>query len=208
MIDIVDWHGKKKIRVALGADHGGFEMKKKLIEALVKKGVDAVDAGAHELDPKDDYPQFGAAVAKMVAHGKVSCGVLVCRSGVGMGIAANRLQGVRAAVAGDPRTASLSREHNCSNVLVLPGDVLSDKKAFEVVEAWLDTPFSKEKRHKRRLVCIERLTRDEISSLRCVDSELAAMIDRSADGSRGRPGPGAVVSIASLPSIRYPEYRF
>ena len=177
MTRIVDWHGGKRISVALGADHGGFQMKKALIEALNAKGVNAIDAGAHEINPKDDYPSFGAAVAKMVARGEASCGILVCRSGVGMGIVANRVPGVRAAIAGDERTAQLSREHNCSNVLVLPGDVIDDKKALKIIKAWMDTPFSSEARHKRRLAAINHLTLDDIPSLRRVDPKLADMID-------------------------------
>jgi glycine hydroxymethyltransferase len=178
MVELLDWHGKKKIRVALGADHGGFDMKKKLIEALLERGIDAIDAGAHDLNPKDDYPDFGAEVARMVSRREADCGVLVCRSGVGMGIVANRVPGVRAAVAGTNRIAELSREHNCSNILVLPGDLLDEGKALGIVEKWLDTPFSGEKRHKKRLESIERLTRDEIPSLRRVDPELAEMVDR------------------------------
>ncbi len=177
MTRISDWHGGKRISVALGADHGGFEMKKALIEALNAKGVNAIDAGAHELNPKDDYPVFGAAVARMVSRGEASCGILVCRSGVGMGIVANRIPGVRAAIANDERTARLSREHNCSNVLVIPGDIVNDRKALKIIQAWMDTPFSGEARHRRRLAAIDRFTLDDIPSLRRVDPELAEMVD-------------------------------
>ena len=186
MKKITDWQKEKKMCVALGTDHGGYEMKETLREALLKNGIDAIDAGAHELDAKDDYPDFGMAVASLVSQGKVNCGILICRSGVGMGIVANRLLGVRAAIADNEKTAILSRTHNCSNILVIPGDVVSDKDAIQIVETWLSTPFSGEKRHLRRLEMIDTITHDEIPSIRNSDPEMAEILDceveRQTDG--------------------------
>lgn len=177
MAKIADWSGKK-LHVVIGTDHGGFKMKKHLISALNKSGITTSDQGAYELDPKDDYPDFGSAVASAVAKGNATCGILICRSGVGMGIVANRFHGVRAVIADDVESAKTSREHNCSNILILSGDSLTNKKAEEIVTAWLNTPFSKDKRHLRRLEKIEYTTYDEIPSIRTVDPKIASMLDR------------------------------
>ena len=185
MKKIPDWQGKK-LQIALGTDHGGFEMKKKLIEMLVERGVNTIDVGAHELNAEDDYSDFGAAVGRMIIKGDATCGILICRSGVGMGIVANRYHNVRAAIAGDEVTAISSREHNCSNVLILPGDKLSVNKAIKVVDAWLNTPFTQEARHIRRLNKIETQSHDEIPSVRKVDPQIAELLDdevtRQTDG--------------------------
>ena len=185
MKKISDWQGKK-LRVVIGTDHGGFEMKKQLREMLGELGINAIDAGAHKFDPEDDYSDFGAAVGNMIIQGDATCGILICRSGVGMGIVANRFHNIRAAIAGDEETAKSSREHNCSNVLILPGDKLSISKAKKIVEAWLATPFTQEKRHIRRLNKIEYKSYDEIPSVRKVDPKIAELLDdevkRQTDG--------------------------
>lgn len=177
MAKIVDWFGKK-LHVVIGTDHGGFKMKKYLISMLSDNGITTSDQGAYELDPKDDYTEFGAAVASAVAKGDASCGILICRSGAGMGIVANRLHGVRAAVASNTKIAKKSREHNCSNVLILPADAVDNEEAAKIVKAWLKTPFSKDKRHIRRLEKVEYETYDEIPSIRQVDPVIADMLDR------------------------------
>jgi len=177
MTKISDWNGKK-LNVAIGTDHGGYDLKKYLISILNDRGIATTDKGACELDPKDDYTEFGAAVAFSVAKGETSCGILICRSGVGMGIVANRYHGVRAAVALDEATARKSREHNCSNVLILPGDKINDETAGKIVFAWLDEKFSKEKRHVRRLEKVEYLSYDEISAIRQTDSKMAVILDK------------------------------
>ncbi|NOY75127.1 MAG: RpiB/LacA/LacB family sugar-phosphate isomerase [Kiritimatiellaeota bacterium] len=186
MRKIKDWIQTKKLRVAIGTDHGGFQLKENLRASLLKKEIDTIDIGAHELNPDDDYPDFGKAVASLVAEGKAHCGILICRSGVGMSVVANRTLGVRAAIADNEKLAKLSRTHNCSNVLVIPGDVVSEKEANKIVEAWLSTPFSGEERHARRLARIDAITYDEIPSIRSADPELAEMLDnevkRQTDG--------------------------
>lgn len=181
MKKIIDWQNEKKLCVAIGTDHGGFEMKESLRKSLLKNGINAIDAGAYKLDAKDDYPAFGMAVASLVSKGKANCGILICRSGVGMGIVANRLLGVRAAIADNEKTAKLSRSHNCSNILVIPGDVVSDKEAVKIVEAWLATPFSGEDRHLRRLEMIDTITHDEIPSIRDADPQMADILDREVE---------------------------
>ena len=177
MAKILDWFGKK-LHVVIGTDHGGFEMKNNLIAMLSEQGISTSDMGAYELDKEDDYSDFGAAVASAVARKDATCGILICRSGVGMSIVANRLHGVRAAFAGDEKTAKKSREHNCSNILILPGDKIDTDQGTKIVKAWLKTPFSKEKRHICRLEKIEYKTYDEIPSIRTVDPVIADMLDR------------------------------
>ncbi len=185
MIKISDWHGGK-LQVVIGTDHGGFKMKEQLRRMLVDSGIDTIDMGAHDIDPDDDYSDFGAAVGEIIAKGEATCGVLICRSGVGMGIVANRYHNVRAAIASDEKAAKLSREHNCSNVLVIPGDIVETDVAKKIVNAWLNTPFTKEKRHIRRLEKIEYKTHDDIPSVREVDPQIAELLDdevvRQTDG--------------------------
>lgn len=174
---ILDWFGRK-LHVVIGADHGGIEMKKHLIAMLHNEGITTSDNGAYSLNPNDDYTDFGAGVASAVARGSSLCGILICRSGAGMGIVANRLHGVRAAVAENENTARKSREHNCSNVLILPADNIDNTLAGKIVKAWLETPFSNEERHIRRLEKIEYMTYDEIPSVRNVDPVMADLLDR------------------------------
>ena len=178
MTKISDWQGKgKKLQVVIGTDHGGFEMKEKLRSMLVDQGFNAIDVGAHELDPADDYADFGAAVGDIVSKKQATCGILICRSGIGMSLVANRYHNVRAAMATDVKTAKLGREHNCSNVLIIPGDLVEIATAKKIVKAWLATPFSKDKRHIRRLEKIEYETHDEIPSVRKVDPKIAELLD-------------------------------
>ena len=179
MTNITDWFGKE-LSIAIGTDHGGFEMKTKLISMLTDQGISMSDMGAYQFDEQDDYSDFGAAVASAVATENATCGILICRSGVGMSIVANRLHGVRAAIAGNKETAMKSREHNCSNILILPGDSIDVNQAKEIVDAWLKTPYSKEERHTRRLEKIEYKTYNEIPSIRNTDSVVADMLDREA----------------------------
>lgn len=166
--------------VALGTDHGGYELKKELSVFLAGKGFKVMDCGPAEFDPSDDYPVYGAAVGFALVRGEADCGILICRSGVGMGITANRFHGVRAVVADTPAIAQKSREHNASNVLVLPGDRLDVAGMKAIVEAWLSTPFSGDERHERRLDLLEKKTYDDIAAIRAADPEIAAMIDREA----------------------------
>ena len=180
MIEIKDWFGKE-LKMAVATDHGGFEMKKYLIAALAGKGIKISDMGPFTMDPQDDYPDFAGDASRMVSLGKADCGLLICRSGVGMGINANRFHNVRAVIAGDPETAKKSREHNCTNVLVLAADKLNNELALEIVELWLATPFSKDMRHARRLEKLEINSYDEIAAIRGADPEVASIIDHEAE---------------------------
>ncbi len=180
MMEITDWYGKT-LRVAIGTDHGGFGQKPELAVYLEQKGYQVIDCGPFANDSCDDYPDFGIPAARAITRGEADIAVLICRSGVGMGILANRFHGVRACVASDPELAKKSRLHNCSNVLVLPGDVLDTEAMKKVVETWLDTPFSGDERHLRRLRKIEVQTYDEIAALRFADPEVARMIDEEAE---------------------------
>lgn len=170
----------KSPRLAIGADHGGFELKKRLVDSLAAAGFSVRDMGPAALDPADDYPVYGSAVARAVSLGEADAGILVCRSGFGMAITANRFHGVRAIVAANPEEAKLGRSHNAANVLVLSGDKLSFDAAQAIIDAWLSTPFSGDERHARRLAELEPLTYDDIAAIRHADPEIAGWIDKEA----------------------------
>ena len=170
----------RKLVIAMGADHGGFEAKKELAAFLEAAGHQIVDCGAYSIVSTDDYPDFAAPAAKMVSAGKVDAAMLFCRSGQGMAISANRFHGVRAVIASTAKIVELSRRHNNSNCLVLGGDILSVSEMKDLAQAWLGTFYSKEERHTRRLQKMERATYDDIAALRDADPDLAAMIDREA----------------------------
>ena len=178
MKDIIDWQNRKNLKLAVATDHGGYEMKKQLLQSLSARGIECIDCGPFSYDANDDYPDFAGIATAKVAKGEADCGILICRSGVGMGINANRFNNVRAVVAHNEKVAKLSREHNCSNMLVLPGDFVDQAGAGLIVEAWLSTPFSGDMRHVRRLEKIEINSYDEIAAVRRADPEIAAIIDR------------------------------
>jgi len=142
------------MRIAVGSDHRGVELRAKLVELLGRLGQHVVDAGSYTED--DDYPDVAALVARKVSGGEVDRGILICGTGLGMCIVANKVPGVRAAPCYDELTAELSRRHNDLNVLCLFGDTLNDKTADRLVEVWLETPFEGG-RHARRLEKISAL---------------------------------------------------
>ena len=135
--------------VALGADHAGFPLKEDLKAWLIGRGYDVVDLGTHSAESVD-YPDFAVGVGSAVTAGKADRGILVCGTGIGMAMAANKLPGVRAAACSDAFTARMSREHNDANVLALGARVTSREAAIEIVELWLDTEFAGG-RHARRV---------------------------------------------------------
>ena len=155
------------IAVALGADHAGFTLKQDLKEWLVAAGYTVVDVGTHSHDSVD-YPDFAAAVADIVTSGEVQRGILVCGSGIGMAIAANKVPGVRAAVCGDVETARLSRRHNDLNVLALAGRTTSREQAIAIARAWLETGFDGG-RHAERLAKVAGLEQ----SATCAEGKVA-----------------------------------
>lgn len=136
-------------KIALAADHAGFEEKEKLKSTLTELGVEFEDMGTNSGDSVD-YPDYALKAARAVAKGDFDQGLLVCGSGTGMAIAANKVHGVRAAVAWSPDIARLAREHNNANVLSLPARFLDDDQAREILKAWFDADFEGG-RHERRV---------------------------------------------------------
>ena len=145
-------------RVAIGADHGGFTLKAKLITLLQSKGFEVADLGTHSPAPCD-YPPIGAKVASVVAGGAFDRGILLCKSGIGIAIAANKVPGIRAAVCADTFDAERSRCHNDANILVIGAEKVSQATARRIVERWFATPFESGGRHERRVRQIEAIER-------------------------------------------------
>ena len=150
--------------IYLGSDHRGFELKQKIKEYLKNKqsfsantNLSFEDLGDFSPDPSDDYVDFVAKVAQKVLENEDNKGILLCGSGVGVDIAANKFDGIRSALVYDKERAVQSRQHEDINVLSLPADVLSEDLALEIVGAFLDTEFSEEERHIRRLSKIEEI---------------------------------------------------
>lgn len=147
--------------VYLGSDHGGFYLKEKVEAHLLKEGLTVEDVGNTVLDPTDDYPQFAFAAATKVLGSTDDDprAILICKGGQGMAIAANRIRGIRAVVVADEEEARMSRNDNNANVLSLPSRVLEEdeKRAFDIIDIWLKTPFSNAERHVRRLREIEEV---------------------------------------------------
>jgi ribose 5-phosphate isomerase B len=139
--------------VILGSDHAGYELKEKVKKALERRGVPCEDVGTHSAESVD-YPDIAHQVAEAVEKGRYARGIVVCGTGLGVSMAANRHPGVRAAVAYDEETARLSREHNDANVLALGGRSLDHTLAERILEVWLETPFAGG-RHARRVAKIE-----------------------------------------------------
>jgi ribose 5-phosphate isomerase B len=144
--------------VVIGSDHGGLQLKAVLSEALRQRGLDLRDMGTDN-DDSVDYPDFAEKVAAAVSRGEAACGVLICGTGIGMSIVANKFPGVRAALVTDEFMAQMAKEHNNANVLVLGGRVLDAPTACRLVGIWLDTAFEGG-RHQRRLDKIAELEAD------------------------------------------------
>jgi ribose 5-phosphate isomerase B len=142
------------VRVYLGSDHAGFELKARLVEHLTSLGVEPVDVGAAVNDPADDYPPFCIETARLVVDDPGSLGVVIGGSGNGEQIAANKVPGCRAALAWSEETARLAREHNDAQVIGVGDRMHTVAEAFAIVEAFLDTPFSGDERHRRRIAMI------------------------------------------------------
>jgi len=137
------------MKIVIGSDHAGFELKEDLKAFLAERGVDVVDLGASGKDPVD-YPDIGQAVAEKISAGEFPRGILICGTGIGMSIVANRFPGVRAALCHDVYTARLCREHNDANLLILAGFLTAKRLAREILNVWLEASFQGE-RHRRRL---------------------------------------------------------
>jgi ribose 5-phosphate isomerase B len=144
--------------IAIASDHGGVELKDYLIGFLRSKGVEVADCGTQGRESVD-YPDFGRQVSLSVAQGTAERGILICTSGIGMSITANKFPGVRAALVSDLDSARTSREHNDANILVLSGTKTGKPTAQRIVETWLETPFAGG-RHQRRIEKIAQIERD------------------------------------------------
>lgn len=147
------------MQIGLACDHGGFELKEELKAFLKSLGFKPIDMGTFNEDSVD-YPDFGVLVAEKVSRGDLEKGILVCGTGIGMSIVANKFPGIRAALANDLYSARLSREHNDANILIVGGRIIGKELAREIVKVWLETPFAGG-RHKRRLEKIEALEKEK-----------------------------------------------
>jgi len=139
------------MKIAIAADHGGFPLKAAVIAKVRSLGHDAADLGAHQYDKDDDYPDFARYIAQAIQHGQADKGIVVCGSGVGACVAANKHAGVRACVCHDVYSAHQGVEHDDMNVLCLGARIVGDQLALELVEAFVNAKFSGEARHQRRL---------------------------------------------------------
>ena len=142
-------------KTAIGSDHGGFALKQQLMEHLKKEGYELEDFGCYT-EQSCDYPDIAHALAKAVAAGECEKGILICGTGIGMCMAANKEPGIRAALCGDVYSAKLTREHNDANVLTMGARVVGPGLAELIVDTFLSTPFSNEERHIRRIAKIEQ----------------------------------------------------
>ncbi len=173
-------HGAKPeaiANVALGADHGGYELKEALKQHLQQRGLSVTDFGAKSKEPADDYPDFARPVGEAVAAGQAKFGLLVCTSGIGMVIAANKVPGIRAALVGDATTAALVRQHNDVNVLCLSGKNTAPEAGRKILDAFLNAKFEGG-RHERRVLKLESNPVPPQLRLRVVDPIVAGAIEQ------------------------------
>jgi ribose 5-phosphate isomerase B len=145
------------MKIVIGADHGGFELKNYLVEILRKDNFMVIDEGNLVFDPKDDYPDFAIKVANSVASGKTERGIVICGSGVGASVAANKIKGIRACLCHDTYSAHQGVEHDAMNVLCLGARIIGTELAKELVFSFLNAKFIKEERFQRRLEKINYL---------------------------------------------------
>jgi ribose 5-phosphate isomerase B len=137
------------LKIAIGCDHGGFDLKPDVIEFLKSRAIEVIDLGTNSSESVD-YPDYGKAVGETVASKKADLGIVICGTGIGISLAANKVHGIRAAVVSDTFSAKMAREHNNANVLAFGARVVGKGLAIEIVKAWLDTEFEGG-RHQRRV---------------------------------------------------------
>ncbi|MBO5237246.1 MAG: ribose 5-phosphate isomerase B [Lachnospiraceae bacterium] len=140
--------------IALGSDHGGYGLKQEVIKHLQEKGIEYKDYGCYS-EESCDYPIYGKAVAEAVAKGECEQGIIICGTGIGISIAANKVPGVRAALCHDCFSAQATREHNNANILAMGARVIGPGLALKIVDTFLETPFSNDERHVRRISMLE-----------------------------------------------------
>lgn len=140
--------------ISIGSDHGGFAMKEKVKSYLLEKGYEVKDVGCYGLE-SCDYPVYGRAAAEAVASGECEKGIVVCTTGIGISMVANKVPGVRCALCSETLSAKMTRLHNDANVLALGGAMIGENLALDIVETFLTTEFSKEEKHQRRINLME-----------------------------------------------------
>ena len=138
------------MKIAIACDHGALALKNKLIDHLTQKGYEVVNFGTDTLD-SCDYPDFAAPAAKAVAAGECEKGIVLCTTGIGVSITANKIDGVRCALLSDVMSARMTREHNDTNMMAIGAGVVGEMLALEIVDTWLGTEFSHNERHQRRI---------------------------------------------------------
>ena len=143
----------EKLKIALGCDHGGFDLKQKVIDYLKARDIEFEDFGIY-IKEASDYPEIAKKVSEEIAKGKYDKGILICGTGIGMSIVANKFKGIRAALCGDTYSARVSRAHNNANILCLGARVVGEYLALDIVDTWLKTNFEGG-RHKKRIDMIE-----------------------------------------------------
>ena len=143
------------MKIAVASDHGGFALKEKVKEHLIERGFDVEDLGTHS-EESVDYPVYGKACGEAVASGKADLGVVVCGTGIGISIAANKIDGIRAAHCHDVYSAEMTKRHNNANVICMGGRVIGRELAFKIIDAWLDAEFEGG-RHQKRIDKIHAL---------------------------------------------------
>ena len=142
--------------IAIGCDHGGYELKERVIRYLQDKNIPYRDMGCNSKESVD-YPEYGHAVAKAVADGSCEKGIVICTTGIGISISANKVPGIRCALCSDPLSAKMTRLHNDANVLAMGAGMIGENLALDIVETFLNTDFSGEERHRRRIDLIDKL---------------------------------------------------
>lgn len=145
----------ENLKIAIGADHGGVELKKVIIEYLQKKGIETQNFGT-DTSESVDYPVIANKVVSAILNKTCAKGILICGTGIGMSISANRHRGIRAVVCSDTTSAKYSRLHNDANILCLGGRIIGTEAAKDIVDVWLSTEFENEERHKNRINLIEK----------------------------------------------------
>ena len=142
--------------IGIGNDHGGFELKQEIIKHLKERKLEFKDFGTNSTD-STDYPVYAKKVANAILDGECDKGILICGTGIGISITANRMAGIRAAVCSDCYSAQSTREHNDANILALGGRVVGPGLAIKIVDTFLDTPYSGEERHNKRINLIDEI---------------------------------------------------
>ena len=146
------------MKISIGCDHGALDLKNTLVARLTQQGHEVKDCGTYTLD-SCDYPDFAAKAANAVASGECERGIVLCTTGIGISIAANKVKGIRCALLSDVMSARMTREHNDTNMMAMGAGVVGQNLAFEIVDTWLGTEFSQGERHQRRIDKVMALER-------------------------------------------------